>query len=297
MADAGDFCLPPHAVAADIGRLATLTPRVRLYSLVCDAGSRALLDAARTHGLTVDAGVWVGVDADAVGREVALLGRLLADGYGDVLRTVWVGNEAISIHRVPQAAVLSALRSVVAVRDAAGADARRLRVGVAEIGAFWRGKTPGTAPAELAALADVLGVQSHPYYAGLDPLTADASWLALADVAAARAAHPHKAVALSETGFPTRGDARRSPGGWTTATPSVAAAGAYAAQLEGARRRTGLEATWIGLADDAWKRRWAPAEWGGGRLRVGAPHVRAGGQGRAIAAAGGGRGRGGEGGR
>eukprot|EP00168_Porphyra_purpurea_P004003 TRINITY_DN14634_c0_g1_i1.p1 TRINITY_DN14634_c0_g1~~TRINITY_DN14634_c0_g1_i1.p1 ORF type:complete len:297 (+),score=97.20 TRINITY_DN14634_c0_g1_i1:272-1162(+) len=264
MHDRGDFCLSPARVAADVARLAALTPRVRLYSLACDAGSRALLNAARSHGLTVDAGVWVGRDAAAVGREVALLGRLLAEGYGDVLRTVWVGNEAMSIHRVPQAAVVSALRRVGRVRAAAGVRARHVRVGIAEIGDFWRGNTPNTAPAKVAALADVLGVQSHPYYAGIDPLTTDASWLALSDVAAARAAHPGKVVALSETGFPTRGHPRPSPGGWSTATPSVAAAGAYAAQMEAARRRTGLESTWIGLADDAWKRRWAPAEWGGG---------------------------------
>ncbi|KAK1859745.1 hypothetical protein I4F81_002339 [Pyropia yezoensis] len=88
-ADGGDFCLPPERVAADMARLHALTPRVRTYSAVCDAANRVIYDAARAGGMTVDAGVWVGADAAAVDREVALIGAALADGYGDVIRTIW----------------------------------------------------------------------------------------------------------------------------------------------------------------------------------------------------------------
>lgn len=273
-ADGGDFCLSPEVVAADMERLRGLTPRVRTYSAVCDGANRVIYDAARAGGMTVDAGVWLGPDAAAVEREVVLLAAVLADGYGDVIRTIWVGNEATSIHGMPVVTVAGAVhrvRAAVAAAAAAATAAGRVpppppRVGVTEIGAHWLAATAGTPAAALVRSLDVLGVQEHPYYAGVDPLAADVSGIVLDRVAAVAAAHPRVAVTLSETGFPTRGPPWRAPpgGGNTTATPSVAAAAAYAIQVEAAAAARGVGATWIGLADDEWKRRWAPSPYPGG---------------------------------
>lgn len=245
-ADGGNFCLPPDRVAADMARLHALTPRVRTYSAVCDAANRIIYEAARAGGMTVDAGVWVGADAAAVDREVALIGAALADGYDDVIRTIWVGNEATSIHGLPVATVAAVVR--------------RVR------GAVTAARRAAAAAAALARELDVLGVQIHPYYAGADPLAADVSGAVLRRVAAVAAAHPGKEVVLSETGFPTRGPPWPAPAGGanTTATPSVAAAAAYARQIEAAATAAGVAATWIGLADDQWKRRWAPSPYPGG---------------------------------
>ncbi|GAB0494330.1 hypothetical protein MMPV_005622 [Pyropia vietnamensis] len=273
-ADGGDFCLPPEVVAADMARLRSLTPRVRTYSAVCDVANRVIYDSARAGGMTIDAGVWVGHDAAAVEREIQLLAAVLADGYGDVIRTIWVGNEATSIHGVSVGTVTAVVRRVRAAISAAAVAAAVAgrapppspRVGVTEIGAHWLAAKPGTPAATLARSLDVLGVQEHPYYAGADPLAADVSGIVLDRVAAVAAAHPGVEVTLSETGFPTRGAPWRAPpgGGNTTATPSVAAAAAYAKQVEAAAARAGVGATWIGLADDEWKRRWAPSPFPGG---------------------------------
>lgn len=273
-ADGGDFCLPPERVAADMERLHALTPRVRTYSAVCDEANRVIYDAARAGGMTVDAGVWVGADAAAVDREVKLIGAVLADGYGDVIRTIWVGNEATSIHGLPVAtvaAVVRRVRAAVAAAPAAAAAAGRPaaaapKVGVTEIGGHWLAATADSPAAALAREIDVLGVQIHPYYAGADPLAADVSGAVLDRLAAVAAAHPGKEVVLSETGFPTRGPPWRAPAGGanTTATPSVAAAAAYAKQIEAAATAAGVATTWIGLADDDWKRRWAPSPYPGG---------------------------------
>lgn len=155
-----------------------------------------------------------------------------------------MGNEATSIHNLPVSPVAAVVRSVqaaVAAAAAAAVAAGRPRlpspeVGTTHIGAHLLAATADMPTAALARELDVPGVQIQPHSSGADMFAADGSGAVLDLVAAVAAAHPGKDVALSETGFPTRGPPWRAPpgGGNTTATPSVAAAAAYVVQIEAA---------------------------------------------------------------
>ncbi|MBM3374873.1 MAG: hypothetical protein FJY35_02120 [Betaproteobacteria bacterium] len=111
----------------DLQQIRTISPCLRTYGL--DQGMEAIPELARSMGLRLRMGVWIGPDRQANRREIARA-VALAREYPDVIEMVILGNEVLLRGDLPVgelAKLLSELRAALAIP-----------VTYADVWAFWQ---------------------------------------------------------------------------------------------------------------------------------------------------------------
>jgi exo-beta-1,3-glucanase (GH17 family) len=246
---AGGMCLLPNQATADVRQISRYTNRIKLYSVGCVNATRAVLEYAEKHNMSVMVGLSFTSSASSNDKEFTRFGLLLeTHAKSRAMTHVILGNEAVFIEKAPVATVADGLVRLRKVLDDAGASPD-VKIGTAEIRAAWMGQSAGsTAGVETEGLdltpivekSDFIGVNSHPYYGGIDPKTGGAAKYAVAETAdvAVKYKALGKEVYITETGYPTGGDAHKV--GSNVATPSVAGLTRYAADIEAQSRAKGI---------------------------------------------------------
>jgi exo-beta-1,3-glucanase (GH17 family)/cellulose synthase/poly-beta-1,6-N-acetylglucosamine synthase-like glycosyltransferase len=172
-------------IRADLERAATLTARIRVYTV--DGIFADIPRLARDLPLRITLGAWISGRAEADQREVD---RLIATARGSPnVDRVLIGNEAILRGNVsvPQlVAMLGRARAALAVP-----------ISTAEPWHVW------LAHPELARAVDVITIHLLPYWEGL-PVDAALSFV-MDKLAAVQAADPGKKVVIGEIGWPSNG--------------------------------------------------------------------------------------------
>lgn len=262
--EVGGLCILPDQVKADMRQIAELSKRVKTYSLNCLTQTKQIVDFARDNGMTIMLGVWVEKKKETNDVEIQRLVELLAE-YGDadgVITDLVVGNEALFVQ---EADADELLRMINRAKDAVRGAGLSTPVGTAEIYQVWTGgedSASGDPLDDIAEAVDFIGLNTHAYYAGVDPLAkeAGAGKHVLGEKEGMEAFWAKRGVdrkvVITETGFPTEGEKRKTNIG--TATPSVDALSAFAAQMEDVSRAEGVEYYFFEPYNGDWKRRWLP---------------------------------------
>jgi exo-beta-1,3-glucanase (GH17 family) len=259
--DVGGMCLLPTQVALDIQAISKLTSRVRTYSSVCTAATWQILASARKAGMTVMFGVWLQADSTSNANEFARA-MLFVKEFQDVISDVIVGNEPVYSLGLSASFVAEKVREFRGMMNAAGVNKP---VGVGDIYSIWMGEnvkpvdgTQLSSDIDMTSVieaADWVGVNTHVYWAGLDPTTGDAAGFLMGQ-AQAVAKRTGKPVKISETGFATAGDTYT--GGLGTAVPGEGQLTAFLSDVELAAREAGQAVFFFESFNGDWKRRWTP---------------------------------------
>ncbi|HET6431923.1 glycosyl hydrolase family 17 protein [Dyella sp.] len=186
--------IPPGQIDADLRALSRRFDCVRTYSQ--GQGLDAVPAIAGRYGMKVLMGVWIGRDAAANAREIALA-TATARAHPQVLRGVIVGNEVLLRGEQSPAALAGYLRQARAALPPA------VPITYADVWEFWL-RHP-----ELAGSVDYITVHVLPYWED-DPVPPARAVQHVADVyARVRAAFPGKPVMIGETGWPSAGRPRQ----------------------------------------------------------------------------------------
>ncbi len=185
--------VPESVIRADLERLRAVTPRIRTYTV--DRGLDRVPAIARTLGLKVSLGLWLGKDIAKNDREVTRGLEVIAAHPGTIDR-VFVGNETVERGDLTAEELGAYIGRVKAA--AAGA---RVGVGTAETWSIWLRHR------ELGHAVDFIGVHLLPYWDGVPSSEAT-------DYVARRfdeitAAFPGKKIVIAETGWPSAGERRQ----------------------------------------------------------------------------------------
>ena len=222
--------ISPQQIDADLKALSRRFDCVRTYSQ--GQGLDAVPAIAGRYGMKVLMGVWIGRDAAANAREIALAAAT-ARAHPQVLRGVIVGNEVLLRGEQSSTALAAYLRQARAALPPA------VPVTYADVWEFWL-RHP-----ELAASVDYVTVHVLPYWED-DPVPPARAVQHVADVyARVRAAFPGKPVMIGETGWPSAGRPRQG------ATASV-----VRMRLLGDFERTTVDVMHAGISEvcQAWYR-------------------------------------------
>lgn len=225
------FRVSAERIDADLARLATETACVRTYSV--QQGLDAVPEAARRHGLKVWLGVWIGRDAQANEREIAIA-LDLARRYPDTIAAIVVGNEVLLRREQPPERMAQYLREV---RAGAG-----VPVTYADVWEFWLQHRA------LAAEVDFVTVHTLPYWEDLPIPVERGVGHALAMHEHVQAQFPGKEVAIGEAGWPSAGRHRRG------AVPSAVNQARFVREFAAAASARGLRYNLIEAFDQPWKR-------------------------------------------
>ena len=226
------FVVSPAQIDADLALLAKRTRCVRTYSV--DQGLDAVPALARTHGLRVMLGLWIGRDRAENERELAR-GLEVIGREADAIDAVIVGNEVLLRRELPAAALADYIRRVRA--------ATTLPVTYADVWEFWL-QNP-----ELAGTVSFVTVHLLPYWED-DPMPIDRAIDHVVSVLArVREAFPGQEVFVGEAGWPSKG--RRREG----AVPSLVNQARFVRELANAAAARGLRYNVIEAFDQPWKRR------------------------------------------
>lgn len=262
--DTGFQCMLSDQVKSDVRLISTMTNRIKTYSLICEVATDAVLTYAEENGMEVVLGIWFNKDEKDNENEFERLERVLQKhADSGVITDIMLGNEAVFIVEVGVEALAAALRRL---RDVlAKYKAAKVRIGTAEIFNVWMGEAADKVAGgkDLGAIdmrpvidqIDWLGLNTHPYYGGIDPKSGDSGkfvrdeWVALKEKWG-------KPVYVTETGYPTRGDKRKTSAG--TATPGVSGQTKFMAQIEAQSRKEKMPVFYFEPFDGDWKRRWLP---------------------------------------
>lgn len=187
-----DFGVDRKRLERDFAVLSTLTGCVRIYSV---SGMELIPEVARSHGMTVIAGAWVGRDDAETEREIRGL-ITLANRYPDVVRAVLVGNEVLLRRERSADELLQMLQ--------------RVRAGVSQpvsygdVWDFWL-QNPS-----IAAGADFVTIHLLPYWEDHpSAIGAAIDAVAHAHRQVARV-FPGKEILIGETGWPSQGRQREA---------------------------------------------------------------------------------------
>ena len=188
--DAGTY-VSAAQVDEDLARLAKITDCVRTYSI--DHGVDQVPALAAKHGLKVIQGIWISSHPDK-NRQQIERGIELANQYGDVIRSLVVGNEVLLRGEMTAAGLVAAMREVKS----------RVSVPVtyADVWEFWL-RNPA-----LAEVADFVTIHILPYWEDFPISARDAAAHIDAIHARVAAAFPGKEILIGETGFPSAGRMR-----------------------------------------------------------------------------------------
>ncbi|MBF0248514.1 MAG: glycosyltransferase, partial [Alphaproteobacteria bacterium] len=172
-------------LAADVGRIASISPALRLYG---SSGWNAEIPAiAAQHGVAVNAGAWVSADPKASRAEIEAAIDL-AKRHSNI-RSLVIGNETILREEVTPGELIEHLRFARRRTNRA--------VSTGETWDIWL-KHP-----ELVREVDFISAHILPYWEGI--LAEDAVEYAMGRYEALRAAYPGKRVVIAEFGWPSRG--------------------------------------------------------------------------------------------
>jgi glucan 1,3-beta-glucosidase len=218
-------------IAADLAALSSLTHCVRTYAV--DQGLEAVPELARSQGMQVWLGAWIGRDPVANRRELETAIQL-ANRYPETVRGLVVGNEVMLRQEQPESALKSLLDEA----------RRRTQVPVtyADVWEFWL-RYP-----DLAESVDFVTIHILPYWED-DPVAVDQ---AVAHVAVTRQrvlARYGKPVLIGETGWPSAGRQREA------ARPGKAEQARYLRSFVQAAHAQGWRYNLIEAIDQPWKRR------------------------------------------
>lgn len=220
----------PAQIAADLAVLRTRTGCVRTYGV--SHGLDAVPAAARTLGMRVRLGAWIGRDAAQNAAELALAVRL-ARAHPDVVEMLIVGNEVL-LRGDADAGTLAALLDHA--RREAG-----VPVAYADVWEFWLRHAQ-----VLRAHVDVAAVHVLPYWEDEPVEIGLAVEHVLRTFARTRDALAPTPVWLGETGWPSAGRQRER------ARPGLVAQARFVRELSAAA--AGLPFNLIEGFDQPWKR-------------------------------------------
>jgi exo-beta-1,3-glucanase (GH17 family) len=258
----GGQCLLPNQVKLDMEAIAKLTSRVKTYSTVCTDALEQIMQCAKEHGMTVMFGVWVTPNKTNNAVEIRRMEYYVKKYHGIISHLV-VGNEPILIEKTPVSTLVDAINCVRA-RVNAVAPGANIPIGVADIYNTWMGMPLGKGYISDDAIQDVrpvaeasdwIGLNSHPYWSGVDPTTGKSGANVLEMVQTIKAKFK-KPVLVTETGFPTQGKPQTAARG--TASPSIDGLTLFLADIEAVSRKNKLPVYMFEPFDGDWKRRWHP---------------------------------------
>jgi exo-beta-1,3-glucanase (GH17 family) len=186
--------------------------------------------------------------------------------YHDSISHIMVGNEPISGQQVPPSMVADAVNCVRATVQNAGV---RIPVGVADICPIWLNQllSSGSTTVELNVSAigqdvsavvnavDWIGLNTHPYYGGVDAHSGHAVEIVQQEVQDIQKKY-NKPVIVTETGYPTADSPQSTSAGM--AYPSMDGLTRYLGDIEGLSRKQQLPVYIFEPYDGDWKRRWQP---------------------------------------
>jgi exo-beta-1,3-glucanase (GH17 family) len=176
----------------DLQQIKTISPCLRTYGL--DHGMEAIAELARSVGLRLRMGVWLGPDRLANQRELARA-VALAENYADVIDMVILGNEVLLRGDLPVAElaqILAEMRSQLAVP-----------VTYADVWAFWERHAEHLLPH-----VDLVTVHILPYWEDIPIGVSNAVDYVHARFAEMQRLFAPVPVWVGETGWPAWGRAR-----------------------------------------------------------------------------------------
>jgi exo-beta-1,3-glucanase (GH17 family) len=246
------MCLSSRQVANDMSLIASMTRRVRIYSIsVCFNSTLQILQLAREKGMKVMVGVWLDRNLRSSDvQEFAALEAVVRQ-YADVISEIAVGNENLFSRNGNTAYLVS---NILAARRIVAALRKSIPIGTVETEPIWMESNPalGFNMRAVAAAVDFVGVNFHPYYANIDPLVSNSG-------SALMGSHDrlnrkwNKRVIITEYGFPTSG-----PPHLGIRTPTtLSRLQAVITDVEPARRRQNVGAYFFEPFDGEWKTRWS----------------------------------------
>jgi exo-beta-1,3-glucanase (GH17 family) len=277
----GYQCLLSNQVLADVRLISTFTNRIKTYSLQCEVAVDEMLSYCAENRLEVMLGVWFSKSAKENKGEFARLDRVLKKhAKSGVIKDVLLGNEAVFIVGVKVADLAAGVKAVKGMLAKHGSKAK---VGTAEIFNVWNGQATedvagdkislvdGLDMTSVVAEVDWIGLNTHPYYGGVDPATGDAGKYVTDERAAVARfwKDAGKPVYITETGYPTAGAGRKTARG--TAKTGVHALELFTEQIEAESRSNDMPVYFFEPFNADWKRRWMPyteADYSWGMLRV-----------------------------
>ena len=180
------------SIDADLEQLSGITNRVRTYAV--DPGLDLLPSHARTHGVKVSLGLWLG-DVDALNEAQISRGIEVINNNADVIDRVFVGNEVVLRGELTAGEVATYIMRVKnAVPD-------HVAIGTADVWSVWIDNP------ELADVSDFVGVHLLPYWEGI---RATESMAYIEDrFELVEQKFPDKHIVIAETGWPSEGRVKR----------------------------------------------------------------------------------------
>ena len=223
--------ISPEQISTDLRALARITDCVRLYSV--DQGLEQVPEIARSVGIKVLLGAWIGYDVD---KNAAELDRAiaLANANADVVRALIVGNEVLLRRERTEDEMRALIRSAKARTT--------VPVTYADVWEFW------TRHDSLAKEVDFLTVHILPFWED-DPVDIEH---ALEHVIATRShVGEHfvgKPILIGETGWPSQGRQRQA------SRPSQVNQARYVREFVHQAHARGWDYNLIEAIDQPWKR-------------------------------------------
>jgi exo-beta-1,3-glucanase (GH17 family) len=260
----GGQCLLEDQVQADMRQLAGLTNRIKIYSSSCLNATKTILNCASKYQLEVALGVWISRSSRENELEYARFQQVMSQyAHAGVIKSIVVGNEPVFVLGMSVQQVADAIKRVRDIVKRSGSGAL---IGSAEIFNMWmKQPNPVAASSEgkagpdmepIVKVIDFIGLNSHPYYGGIDPLLANGADFVHQEqytISQYWSARGHDLpVWITETGYPTSGKTYES------AAPSIEGLEAYATQIESASREFALPVFFFEPYNGDWKRRWDP---------------------------------------
>lgn len=248
--DTGGFCLLSDRVAQDLAIIRSMTKRIRSYSVrACYNSTIQMLQFARDNGMKVMLGVWIMNDPTADSLEIASLPQIVAN-YDSAISEIVVGNEAIFTEGATNAYVIQRINEVKEIVRKAD---KSIPVGTAEVWGVWTqedsGKGIPTDPTPLVQACDFLGLNTHPWWTGVDPADGKAG-THVSESHAGLFSKYQKRVVVVETGYPSQGPPHN---GADTGLDRLERA-MYDIEMES--RSKNVPVYFFEPFDSDWKRRW-----------------------------------------
>ncbi|MBI1209467.1 MAG: glycoside hydrolase [Azospirillum sp.] len=214
----------------DLRVLADQVAGVRTYT--SQEGLEAVPELARSYGLTVTMGAWLGSVKLTNENEVAAVIRL-ANRYPDVIRRVIVGNEVLLRNDLSYDQLVSYIRRVKS--------AVKQPVGYADVWEYWL-KYPA-----IADEVDYVTIHLLPYWedipAGIEDAAAHVLWV----YGKIAERFPGKPILVGETGWPTAGRSRGP------AVPGLVEKARFDSTFIQLAERYGFDYNLIEAFDQSWK--------------------------------------------
>lgn len=223
--------IPIEQIAADLAALAKITDCIRLYSI--DQGLDQVPALARTAGLKVLLGTWVGYDSR---RNLNQLTRAidLANANTDVVQALIVGNEVL-LRRERSENEMRELLQMARTRS-------KVPVSYADVWEFWLRHD------SLASEVDFITVHILPFWED-DPVNIDEALAHVSQIRTRVGAHfAGKDILIGETGWPSQGRQRMD------SRPSPANQARYVREFVHLAKERGWDYNLIEAIDQPWKR-------------------------------------------